>query len=244
MKSYQQFLAESRQSKTEEKYGKILFGNLRKLPEKDTKLERETLRKVYDFIHDSFGKYMSKSVSEVLHELLKIKKEYPDVLEPNSYSQLYRGITLQSRRPGHEKMFEDVKKQILAIPATDLKQLQKHRYSKNYFELPKPITYKPLSEVQSWTLSSDVATIFSGENELREGTISVFFAAKPPRKEMLFNTDFTNTAGNYALSGPNYIGAEHEIVRISKKPLKCKVLVYASLMNPEKQWQEFHEIYK
>ena len=77
-------------------------------------------------------------------------------------------------------------------------------------------TYKPRNDVQSWSTSVEVAERFA-----RGKDVGFIIRATPLKKELLFNTTFTNKVSQMA-----YNTNEYEIIRIGKSPLQCKVRVY------------------
>ncbi len=125
-----------------ERFGKILFGDLRDKAEKDTPYEKGVFGEVVDW---ATGEYMNgeinrNNINRIIDELRELKHEYPDVLMPNA-NVLYRAV--DPRRLRDMSLYRD-----------DFEP------AGNYMITKKTVDYKPRSYIQSWTLSPNKAVDF------------------------------------------------------------------------------------
>ena len=235
-----EFLIENEEFKTiEDKYGKILFGEIRKLKEPDTNYEEDQFNDLMNFLSTSYGRGLNNDIVKTFKELLKLKKKFPKVLEPPKYKELYRGFTANSLSKGSDKYKEILK--LVEKSLEDPSKLDKyprittgHHKDLKFVKLPKSLkyTYKPRSEVQSWSTDKGVASRFTNIQTDTLGTaiigrISCIIAGNPPRNEMLFNDKFVNLALTRGRTEDN---GEFEVIRISKKPVKCEIYIAEPFM--------------
>ena len=206
--------------KFSEKYGNILFGSTKLSKdgfEDDTNIEAEKFHKVIEYMYGSHGKNLTKDVADTLHQLLKLKKTYPEFLEPEKYNILYRGLHIDGFAGKVNSPIRILfKKLVDLIGETPIERFKD--YNSDWYELPKKMKYTPLTSIQSWTPKFGVAENFGSvgrKNEIGEKIQSIIIA-KPSRNEMLFNTKFTNNISEFE---------EHEILRLSDKPLECRILL-------------------
>ena len=229
-----EFLIENEEFKTiEDRYGKILFGEIRKLKEPDTNYEEDQFNDLMNFLSASYGKGLNNDIIKTFKELLKLKKKFPKVLEPPKYKEVYRGFTTTSAGGGskYKEILKLVEKSLEDPDKLDTyKKIATGHHKDLYFvKLPKNLkyTYKPHSEIQSWSTSSQIAAKFTNiiadtVHRPMINNISCIIAANPSRNEMLFNDRFVNLA---LTRGSTEDKGEFEVIRISKKPVKCEVYV-------------------
>ena len=234
MKTYSEFITEAKiPSKIAEKYGKILFGELdfSKLGfEPDTPLEKDQLNDIREFLHGRHGSKLDADMIKVFKSLAKLKKTYPEFLEPDNYKELFRGILL-NRFAGKVNspirlLYQKVRDIMINTPIEKFKN-----YDNHWYVIPDKMTYTPMSPVQSWSTKFRVASGFGGggASSRTSEEIKSVIIANPPRKEMLFNTKFTNGVDDYL---------EYEVIRLTDKPIKCQILVRH---NEIQQVKEDHE---
>lgn len=190
-----------------DKFGEELFGNFLGGKEADTEYEDYVFKRVEDFVDGGGNQSQAK---KAFMDLKDCMKDYPDILEPPSRT-LFRGTKIREL-PNNLNLskFDDMRK-ILKLPHKD-----HHVVFKNY-------TYKPRGEIQSWTTSRKIADEFVGEHHGYGGVLYASF----PKSELLFNTSFMNKISIKKLGS-----SEYEVVRISKKPVKCILyLPYDTISN-------------
>ena len=214
----------------EDKYGKILFGEHSKFhgseKETDTVIEEADFLDLMDFVEESFGKNITRDIINAFKRLLEMKNKnhYTDVLKPpTNFKKMYRGFVVSKKSSA--KRYNEILK--IANETKDpMKRVRRFRsrYGKlEYIELPKPIIYRPWTEIQSWTVEEKVGTYF-GEVSWDNGShgrekppaAKAILECKPPAKDMLFNPNFTNTLLDWQ---------EFEVMRISKSPIRCTVYI-------------------
>jgi hypothetical protein len=95
--------------------------------------------------------YAPSNYSQIYREknnLDKLKNEYPSIFKPNFKGLVYRGISVTP-------------KEIDTLKKIDLKDFEKIYFQDKYYYLyKKPIKYKPIKNVESWTISPKVASDF------------------------------------------------------------------------------------
>ena len=242
MKTYTQFLQEAKVPPAiAEKFGNILFGDARQKGESDTTYEKFRFEELQQFLAHDYGKRLSKDAVNTFKELLKLKKQFPEILVPK-YKYVYRGIPVHKDK--HPKRMQKIGKMMLPwlndMQLDGLKQVKGQLSTQDWVQAPQQITYTPTNEVQSWTTEFSVGEGYAGANAERQ-THELFYCllrAKPPKSEMLFNTDFTNLVFDTIDVKKDVLAKEHEIIRVSKKPIKCDVFLenYYSLSWKFEDW--------
>ena len=234
-----EFLVENEEFKTiKDKYGKILFGDIRDLKERDTEYEYEQFEDLREFIGSSHGVSLNANIIQTFKELLKLKKKFPKVLEPPKYKEVYRGFVAWASRGDKHKEITSLINKALENPDKFIERDSlvigpKKEY--HFYKLAKNLkyTYKPHSEIQSWTTSSDSAAAFTNisldmrRKEVNINMLSCIIAAVPARNEMLFNDKFVNLVYT---DGTSEDRGEFEVIRISKRPIKCDVYISGPYM--------------
>ena len=205
----------------EKKYGKILFGEQRRKKELNTAKENEAFENIESYLGGEYGPSTTDGAKKVLKEFLKLKthSNYKSVLMPESYDYVYRGI-------GFAVVYEKKK----AVEFAKTIKITEKNYETYAFvsgqNFKNSYVYKPIYEIESWTTSYTIAKEFAEQN----GDYSFIFKAAIPKKDMLFNTSFSNM-----VSMSLHDVKEYEIIRISKNPVNCKI---QTIMKP-KPWAKF-----
>lgn len=201
----------------QQKYGKILFGTTRKLPETDTEFEAWQWQKIFRF----FKSYQNKA-DAIFKDLLKLKKYYP-VLEGSTQKTLYRGVGFGYDDDENRFKAFSITKQILKHLKSgmydDDKGVRKWRgdWSYEWVELNKLYMYHPKNVAESWTTKESSAnmSVSNSAGYLLMGIV--------PLAERIFKGEVSDKLKDGAgLQLPK----EWEVVRVSKKPLKVKIQMH------------------
>lgn len=200
-------------------FGSYLFGEFKayynKIIEKDTPYESDIFKLIFDFIGGSFDRVEKpKVLIDALKTLLSQKNKYPEILKPKDKGILYRGTSI-SKSEFEKLSFVDDKK-IKMIHGNEIVT------SNTYY------IYKSRNEIQSW--STDINTSFSFRGLKSSGEINIVLACDIPESEILFSSKFLNIINKKVFGSSAGLG-EDEIIRVSKKPLKCNLFVYKKLLN-------------
>ena len=199
-----------------EKYGQILFGDQRfqNSPETNTVTENEAYNRISDFIWDDFGPNIQSNTSKLFATLIRIKENnrYKDVLMPDNYNYLYRGIsfTLNNTESLNSaiKLFKSFK-------------LTEKTVGGLFGDYVYGCSYKPIHKIESWTTNKLLAKEYALSSINFLPDFGVVFRSTPTKKEMLFNTSFTNK-----LAMALHDKKEDEIIRVSSNPLNCKAKIF------------------
>ena len=88
-------------------------------------------KKLRDFLGNEYGKKLKNDTKKLFRELLKLKKHYPSVLEPE-YKEVYRGSILLRDRPA----FSEVEQKIFEIDPQNFHKLpEKNFYGASFVKL-------------------------------------------------------------------------------------------------------------
>lgn len=201
-----------------QKYGKILFGTARRLPETDTEYEAKQWKAIFQY----FKSYQNKA-DNIFRELLKLKKYYP-VLKGDSQKTLYRGLRFGIYSDEFKKF--SITKQILQHIKSgiyndekNIKDRKKH-YGIEWFTLDKTYTYHPINLGESWSTKISSAKISSN---IRGGYLMM---GNVPHSERIFTAETSDK-----LKDKLDLMDEYEVVRVSKKPLKVKIHLSSKTFN-------------
>ena len=202
MKSFKQYISEN---KIEDEFGEYLFGGYFG-SEKDTPIESKIFELVVDYFKEN------KTIPQkYIDKLESLKKEFPEILKPFKHHKTAWRKTMSS---DDDKLTEWLEK-----------NKSKVREEGEYFVFPNYI-YKPKSSLQSWSTSMRAVSYFtpmkhgSGGYVRNKGSVELILETKID-DTFLFNTKFTGEVG---------YTDEFEIVRVSKKPIKCDLwLTYKEL---------------
>lgn len=184
------------------KFGEFLFGDALGQDERDTEIESEYFSKIKNFVIGHFNNTSKSKIVNVLKSLHDIKKDYPDVLVPET-NKLYRSTFLSNEQ---------------------IKSLgEKSSYKTDISIFEKGYVYKAKDIVQSWSANLNAVSQFQ-EVSLNDYAVDleevkpVILYTEIPEDQILFSFEFLN----HIAYGTN---VEYEIVRVSRQPLKCTVLV-------------------
>jgi hypothetical protein len=194
---------------------KIMFGNLKREPEGDTEVEYDLYTDIENFIKKSTPANKAKA-SDSLNSLKGLKSDYPQDLMPNA-KVAYRGT--QFTQDDYAALIDKI----------DFDNFDK---VPNWIKMP--FTYKPRSQIQSWTTSKTIAIMFACK-----GTDYEFNPGEPPRSQWWSRTPYpaviqvavdesfilsTKLSSKIAseLHGVN----EKEIIRIDPSPLQGSALIH------------------
>ena len=207
----------------EERYGKILFGGVRGLDEKDTSPEAKDWKKVYEFTKESYGDRTKPDFIKLMDSLMLAKTKFPKVLKPVA-TTAWRGF--------YEIAGDDLLQEELDIKDFLTKKKNKNRLPYAIFDVdwktiykttsPKTntgfmntmkkgikIKYKPLYVIESWSQDQKIA-----ENFAEESVGGIIIKTKTDSK-FIFNHKFLNKH--------SYGSGESEMLRIQKNrtPFQC-----------------------
>ena len=214
----------------QQKYGKILFADHERFKqkgtgkEKNTFIENDKFANALDFVTTNFGDKITKDIIKTFEALLKSKKYYPEVLDPGNPKEVLRGFTLTHKL--NKQKYDETLKVAKTLKYANRLVNQRKFDGIKYVILPKQMTYKPRTYAESWTVSEQIASGFSAMGYNRKAnppSASVIISCKPPKNELLFNPEFTNTLSY----------KEFEVIRLSNKPIKCTAYI------AQKDWNSF-----
>lgn len=172
----------------------VMFGDIKKNPEKDTKIEKYIFDMISNYIRSGFMPEKRK-LAGILKKLQQLKNEYSvDLQPPKSY--LYRGL--------------NTKREFYKMATS------KKKVGKNPVKIKT--TYKPKSQIESWTSNERIAKNFMDENDYRyPGVIKV----RSPDDSFILNPKLTNVISNEFLGEQEY-----EVLRVSTQPIDVEVILY------------------
>ena len=187
----------------EDEYGNILFGDERGKDEPNVKDESQAFYAFHAYTGSAYGKNLPKETIDYFKKLLALKNKghYEDILKPDN-EPVYRGVSLGT---DHEEAVRKIY-EIFKITKDDLKKGK-------YINKPTDYTYKPMSEIESWTTNLDMAKAFALGRTTGQTFYGFIMETKGNNKDMLFDDEFTNRYGRFH---------ENEVMRVSKKPLKLQ----------------------
>ena len=188
-------------AKAKSDFEKVLFGDLKNDPEKDTDIEYKIYMAISNFI--KFPDQEAKgNALKALKYLKHFKDIFPDDLVPDSRT-VYRGTSITMN------MFV---KNINSIKIN--KESEVLEFTFDYY-------YKAKAPIQSWTTISAIGGTFRGKEseETMHVNIPVVLVAEAD-DSFILNSKLTNR-----ISKQYHNYSEHEIIRISKNPIKCKILI-------------------
>lgn len=196
----QSYLEETLSTEAIKKFGHVLFGSARQLPEQDTAYEKKIYKNITDWIK---GAYMygrqNNDIDNIIKELLDLQNQYPDVLKPDT-TTLYRGVQLLSYEQFH-------------IKKRDFKNLDN-----SYMISKKAYSIFPKSNIQSWTTDIQTAENFI-KNEFYDDAL-VYKAIFSPN-ELLFNSNIL-----YELAkADGATVAENEVIHFGNKPIDVQLII-------------------
>jgi hypothetical protein len=188
--------------------GNVLFGSNPKIadiqqkePEENTPLETQLLKNLKGWTQSSTDSSASKVIS-TLDDLLKLKKYFPEVLNPPYSETAYRGTSINIR---------ELNRWIKENPSFDVIG------GGNYLKFRNPYPYRPRRDVSSWTTSMYYSTSFRGrEFEDFKTNVGVVFETKIDdtfiMNPSVMNIIFKHTQGD--------LGYEQEAVREEDEVIK------------------------
>jgi len=190
---------------TPQDFEKVMFGDFKHGVEPDTDIERDVYKALERFIGDSTPGNKANA-NELLVKMMALKKHYPDDLEPNA-TIAYRGTQMKPMA------YRSIAAKYTDAPASSWISLDH--------------TYNPRSAIQSWSTSIDMAVSFAisggaihGKTQWMERYPYPAVIEVKVDNDFLFNTKLTNLISKFI-----HQMAEHEIIRISPNPVKCKLLI-------------------
>ena len=180
-------------------FEKVLFGTVKGKKEKDTARETKLFRNIVNFISVPNNEN-KKDAHKALQYLKKFKEIFPNDLNPDAKT-VYRGtnITLDQ----FEKIFSNKK-------------------FKKGETLYSDFTYKPKSNIQSWSTVHTVAKNFAKRFGRYNNYIFPAILAADVNDYFIMNSRMSNI-----IAKSTGVGNENEVIRISKSPLKCNLSVRA-----------------
>ena len=184
------------QAQAQHDFENVLFGDVKADPEKDTKVEQEISSAILDFMHDSTPQNKKKAYA-ALRYLDKFKNIFPDDLMPDT-KEVYRGTAISI-----DQFVEYYTQGKLELNTT----MGRHRFEGRF-------TYRPRSNIQSWTTDYNIATSFGNTTD----NIRVTLFAKV-NNSFILNSSINRYFSRY--TGTN----EDEIIRLSKRPIQCKMQI-------------------
>lgn len=196
-----------------QRYGKELFGSVFG-QEPDTDIESYEKKLLQLFTDYEFGKGLNNDFMIALDNLSKCLKTYPEVLLPDTTS-LYRGTKIS---------WGEFSKVVLASKPTFKKEIKAKNISGSFYSIGK-FTYKPKSPVQSWSAAMTSAYGFGFTDTTN---VQVVLYGKMSPGDLLFNSKAMNKLSNY--------NNEHEVLRISSKPVKVSVYVHTNQIRASMGW--------
>jgi hypothetical protein len=199
----------------------VAFGNMRKHDEKDTEWEENVFQALFDFI--SSATPANKAVADkILKDVQAIKSKYPNELMPNATNAM-RGTQLPKER------YENI------LASVDWDAVNRMDPFDAYHV--GDISYTPRSPIQSWTTAEEIAYSFasSGDADL-DGE---WMHAHPFPAVMYATVDDTfimSTSITNHIAYLNGMSSEHEIIRTSAQPIKCKLHVTVDWLIESKKY--------
>lgn len=192
---------------TKDDIEKVFFGSM-KGTEKDTEIEKRIFAIIVEFI-EGYGhaSYAKNDAFQVLKHLQSLKNVYPNDLIPKA-KIAYRGTGVKSDY--YEELFTMYPDE---VPSSKI-------YEQDY-------VYHPRSALQSWTTNIQMASDFALGNAVSIGFPEAIIKV-PVDDDFILTTKITNMINKKALTR---MSGEDEIIRISKQPIKGKLLVYGSWLN-------------
>lgn len=197
---------------------KVFFGNLKKSKEQDTEVEDVLYAAVRNFIENPYIEN-KRNALHALRYLHDLKPYYPNDLIPKA-KIAYRGTQVKEAHYLKAANGEHISR---TNKGTDVDKL------KEWLELET--MYNPMSEIQSWTTDKSIAIGFATKNHLTGS----YQGNYPYPAVMMADVDdsFILTAKlTNLISRVLHAGDEHEIIRVSEKPIKVKMLI-------KKSWYAF-----
>lgn len=181
---------------------KVFFGDLKNAGEKDTEVENEIYAALDEFIDGLEMTEAKPKLLKILKNLHRLKPKYPDDLIPKA-KVVYRGTSAS------EQIYKS-----LILAKDDIRADGEYNYS---------FMYHPRSEIQSWSTSKRVAKIFAELNAFGV-TETPAIMTTAVDDHFILTAALTNMIRRKSL-GHVVSGDEHEIIRISKEPMKTKLTV-------------------
>lgn len=212
-------LKESIPLEVQQKFGHVLFGDIRGFGERDTEYERWVYRKVYRyFMGEGMGQNEAEDIVDAFQELLSIKPYYPDVLTPDVKGYLFRGFSLNTPSA------------IAAAHSMRLLDSTVYKVARNPQMAITQVHYTPRHIIESWTKTAGfaerMASVLSnptfGDDEPKAMDTFITLQTKQyNEKELLFNSEFTNFLDREY----GKLDEEDEIVRVSKNPIPVEAII-------------------
>ena len=201
-KEFSKILTEDTKADAVAEFGEWLFGEIRKKNEPDTDSEKKLIDAILKFKDDN--KLFPKNI---IKKLQKIRSVYPDVLKPKD-SVAYRGTRVE--------LTDDLRKKI--------KKTKPVGFPNGFSYYMLDYTYKSNREITSWTNDLSGAYEFADfkrgyDPKKKQNAIPAVVRASPLDDTFFFTPEITN------LLAYDILDAEDEIIRLSKKPLKGKILI-------------------
>jgi len=215
MHSFKSYISESSDQECGIKYGKILFGELLKKPEKDTKIEQDLTNLLLNYIN-----YNDKNpkFDKALQQLMKCKTYFKKELTPSASGSVYRGLDIPLSSidlPFKVKTIKEYEEyEITGFKHIETRQ---HRQGSSMW-MAFPGTYVPRTIVESWTDNPNSS--FFDKTEMYY--ISVMWEVPIQKNEFMFDSEYLELIRDsdpLKRMGDFYMG-EDEIIRVSPKPIR------------------------
>jgi len=214
------------------KFGKILFGDARRMFEKDTPNEKKIWELLIRWVR---GDFMNRKASIPLRKsflnLVKCKENY-DILQTEDVPFFYRISKTTRDKLQETKPFDSWKESNKKLTYKDFPSYVSNNLDKP-FTIPlkqTTISYKPKKEFQSWTTSFEKVIEFLTMVALinmNQSQIFLIYETKLPLKECIFKQEFLNFVAQ------KQIGVEQdEVIHIGYGPYKTNV--YSANMTKRK----------
>jgi hypothetical protein len=194
----------------------IAFGDLQQADEKDTAWEAKVFHALQQFVSGATPENKI-SADAILKDVHALKAKYPKELMPDS-TRAYRGTQLTKSH--YEKFLSTVDPDLIDIESG---------YDETIYV--GDMMYSPQSPIQSWTTREAIADRFAtgrfylGSDWQDDRPYPAIIKAAVD-DSFVISAHITNKIAKY-----NNIDHEHEIIRTSGTPIKCKIYVLASWLH-------------
>lgn len=213
MRDFKDFILENREDPCHVRYGKILFGELRNMPEKDTPEESTLALMLDDYLKSGVR---SKKMIDALKNLQRCRTYFKKELIPSENDTVFRAIMQDKPHPmsrNNITLIEQSTKNTYKIEGNwDL--VRDNPRMQSYYVGYKGSVYKPRSEVESWTDNID-SDFFTDPDLHVVSDLNTLWEIPIKKDEFIFDSKFLEELGEkHDLMG------EHEVLRISNKPIR------------------------
>ena len=192
---------------TTDDFEKVFFGNLKRNPEKDTKVEKNVYQIIRTFIKSSEPLVKDRAY-KMLKNLSTLKNAYPDDLIPKA-KYVYRGT-----RSKNDRIIKIIHQPNLMEKIVKIEDHPSEGYHSFFIKFND--IYTPKSPIQSWTTDINVGLKF-----MRYKLEGILLKAKVD-DDFILTAEITNLITSDITEKD--ISPESEIIRISQKPIEVEIL--------------------